>query len=156
MWDTASADNLLPLLTDEKARGYSRQYYVVGERFREYQRLDVEAGERRRAFEERFADISAPKTPVIARMSAADLMQYDALVMQNFESSRLAKSQLRDFYGVNEAHRQELFDDASIVRGLLEAKTEFADDYGKMAKQIEAEDAAEDKAAAKPAEKGAR
>jgi hypothetical protein len=154
VWDTASANSLLPLLPDEQARGYSRQYYIVGERFREYQRLDVQAGERRRAFEEQFADISAPKTPVMARMSAADLMQYDALVMQNFESSRLAKSQLRDFYGVNEAHRQALFDDASIVRGLTEAKTRFADDYGKMAKEIEAENAARDKAAAKPTEKG--
>jgi hypothetical protein len=156
VWDTASADSRLALLPDEEAQGYSRLYHIVGERFREYQRLDVQAGERRRAFEAQFADISDPKTPVMATMSAADLMQYDALVMQNFESSLLAKSQLRDFYGVNEAHRQGLWDDTLVYRALRDAKTRFADDYGKMAKEIEAEDAARDKAAAKPTGKWAR
>ena len=152
VWDTAGADSRLTLLPDDEARGYSRQYHILGERFREYQRLEEEAGARRRAFEEQFADISAPTTPVLARMSAADLMQYDALVMQSFESTHLVKSRLRDFYGVNEAHRQGLFDGASISREIREAETRFADDYGKMAKEIEAEDAARDKAA----EKGAR
>lgn len=156
VWDTASADSRVALLPDVDARGYSILYHILGERFREYQELDVEAGARRRAFEEQFADISDPKTPVMARMSAADLKQYDALVMQNFESTLLAKSQLRDFYGVSEAHRQRLFDTASVFRRLREANTRFADDYGKMAQKVEAEDAARDRAAAPLTEKAAR
>lgn len=157
MWDTAGADSRLTLLPDDEAPRLFPAVPHLGERFREYQKLEEEAGARRRAFEEQFADIGAPTTPVLARMSAANLMHhYDALVKQRFESTLLVKSRLRDFYGVNEAHRQGLFDGASIGRGLREADIRFADDYGKMAREVAAEDAARDKAAGTPTEKGAR
>ena len=52
--------------------------------------------------------------------------------------------------------RQGLYDPASLHRLDDEAKAAYRDDYGKMADEIAAENAARDKAAAGPAEKGAR
>jgi hypothetical protein len=87
-------------------------------------------------------------------MSEAKLEEYDALVMDTFTAARDAKAQLRIVYGSNNALRQRLYDRASAHRAQVEARTAFADDFGKMADQIDAEDAARDKPAANPAEKG--
>jgi hypothetical protein len=156
VWDTADADNRLALLRDEVAHGYSLLYHIRGERFAVLRALAADAMDRQAAFEALFADISTPKTPVLARMSAADLKQYDALAMQSFTAMGAAKEQLRLVYASNEAMLQGLYDSASTYRLQIEVRTSFADDYGKMAREVAAEDAARDKAAGKPAEKGAR
>jgi hypothetical protein len=87
-------------------------------------------------------------------MSATDLKQYDALVAQSFTANRYAKVWLKFVYGSNEAIRHGRYDFASTQRSTDEAQAAFADDYAKMAQEVEAEDAARDKAATKPA--GAR
>jgi len=149
VWDTAAADSRLALLPDEVAHGYSLLYHIRGERFALLRTLDGDAMNRQEAFEALFADIGTPTTPVLARMSAADLKQYDALVMQSFTAAHIAKEQLRLVYGSNEAMLQGLYDSASAYRLWEEAQTRFADDYGKMAVKVAAEDAARDKAAEK-------
>jgi hypothetical protein len=156
VWDTANADSRLALLPDDEAHAYSLLYHIREERFDALRLLAEDAMDRQAAFEGQFADIGAPKTPVLARMSAADLKEYDALAMQSFTAMRVAKLQLRIVYASSEAVRQELYDMPSLYRVSHDVGTRFADDYGKMAREVEAEDAARDKVAAPPAEKGAR
>jgi hypothetical protein len=149
VWDTASADSRLALLPDDVANSYSFLYrgqmtILVQDRLKLQ-----EATARQEAFEALFADKRTPTTPVLARMSAAKLEEYDALVMESFTAARDAKAQLRTVYGNINWVRQGLYDRASAHRTQVEAHTAFADDYGKMADQIEAKDAARDKAAEK-------
>jgi hypothetical protein len=149
VWDTASADSRLALLPDDVANSYSLLYRGQMTILAQDRLKMQEATARQEAFEERFADKRTPTTPVLARMSAAKLEEYDALAMESFTAARDAKSQLRTVYGNNNWVRQGLYDRASAHRAQVEARTAFADDYGKMAQEIEAEDAARDKAAGK-------
>ena len=149
VWDMAAADNRLSLLPDEVANGYSLLYHVRGERFALLRTLAGNAMDQQQAFEARFADISTPTTPVPARMSADDLKQYDALMMQSFTAIRVAKAALIGVYVSNERTLRGLYDSPSASRVYEEAQTRFADDYGKMAREVEAEDAARDNAAEK-------
>jgi hypothetical protein len=155
-WDTANADNRLALLPDDVAHAYSLLYRLRGEHFEAYRLLAHDALARQAAFELTFADIGTPRTPVLARMSAADLKQYDALVAQTFTADRTAKVWLKFVYGSNEAIRQEQYDLTSTQRDTDEAQAAFADDYGKMEQEVAAQDDARDKATAKPAAKGLR
>ena len=79
-------------------------------------------------------------------MNAAQLQQYDALVMQVFTDVRREKAALTTFYGSNNAALDGTLD---VVRGQQAAKAAYPDDYGKMADEIDAEDAERDKAAGK-------
>jgi hypothetical protein len=150
VWDTANADNRLALLPDDVVHAYSLLYHLRGEHFEVYRLLAHDALARQAAFELMFADIATPRTPVLARMSATDLKQYDALVAQSFTADRQAKVWLRFVYGSNEAIRQGRYDFASIQRSTDEAQAAFTDDYGRMAQEIAAEDAARDGAAGRP------
>jgi hypothetical protein len=154
VWDTAGADNRLALLPDEVAHGYSLLYHIRGERFALLRAWAGDAWDRQEAFEALFADIGTPTTPVLARMSMADLKQYDVLAMQSFTATGAAKEQLRLVYATNEAMLQGLYDSASTYRLQIEVRTRFKDDYGKMAQEVAAEDAARDGAAGKAAGKG--
>jgi hypothetical protein len=147
VWDTANADNRLALLPDDVSHAYSLLYRLREEHFEAYRLLAHEAIARQAAFELMFADIGSPRTPVPARMSAADLKQYDALVAQSFEADRQAKVWLKFVYGSNEAVREGRYDFASLQRSTDEAQAAFADDYKKMAQEVAAEDAARDGAA---------
>ena len=149
VWDMAAADNRLALLPDEVANGYSLLYHVRGEQFALLRTLAGNAMDRQEAIEAQFADISTPRTPVLARMSAEDLRQYDALTMQSFTATRVAKAGLRRVYVSNEAMLRGLYDSASAHPEWEDAQTRFVDDYGKMAREVEAEDASRDKAAEK-------
>jgi hypothetical protein len=149
VWDAAAADNRVALLPDDEARSYFRLYRVQGERFSELRFRAGDAIARQAAFEARFADIRTPTKPVLARMSAAELKEYDELVMQTFTAFRVAKAQLRTVYGTNDVLRQGLNDSAAFNRAATEAATTYADDYVNMAQEIDAEDAVRDKAAGK-------
>lgn len=150
VWDTANADSRLALLPDDVALAYSLLYHVREGRFETLRLLAGDAMDRQAAFETMFADVSTPTTPVLSRMGAADLKQYDALVSQSFTAAREAKSQIRIVYGTNESLRHGLYDSASRYRAGGEAASRFADDYGKMAREVAAEDAVRDGAAGKP------
>jgi hypothetical protein len=150
-WDTAKEDNRLTLLPDQMARLYSVLYHIQGERVQQL-RLEVLdlVIRRQQAFETRFADEKTPAIPVLARMSATDLKEYDILVMQSFVAVRAAKSALRTLYQTNDAVRQGIYDPVSIHR-IYDAPPAFPDDFDKIAQQIDAADAARDEAAAKKA-----
>jgi hypothetical protein len=154
VWDTAGEDNRLVLLPDEEARAYSLQYRYIGARYFEMQIAIRDDLVRQDAFEAQFADIDTATTPVLARMSPAELKQYQALVMETFTAVRLAKGWLIALYGSNEALRQGRFDPASTIRAVSDASGRYKNNYPKMAQGIAAADAARDKAAGKAAEKG--
>jgi len=154
VWDTADEDNRLVLLPDEEACAYSLQYRYIGARYFEMQIAIRDDLVRQDAFEAQFADIDTATTPVLARMSPAELKQYQALVMQTFTAVRLAKGWLIALYGSNEALRQGRFDPASTIRAVSDASGRYKNNYPKMAQGIAAADAARDKAAGKAAEKG--
>ena len=156
VWDMAAADSRMALLPDEVAKGYSLLYHVRGERFTLLRTLAVNAIDRQEAFAAQFADISTPRTLVLARMTAEDLKQYDALTMQSFTAARVAKAGLRLVYASNEVMLRELYDSASEFPAWEEEQTRFADDYAKMAREVEEEDATRDAAAAKPVENSKR
>ena len=147
VWDMAAADNRMSLLPDEVANGYSLLYHIRGERFALLRALAGNAMDQQQAFEARFADISTPTKPVLARMSAEDLKQYDALTMQSFTAIRVAKAALIGVYVSNERTLQGLYGYTSASRAYEDAQARFADDYGKMAREVAAEDAARDGAA---------
>ncbi len=149
VWDMAAADSRMALLPDKVANGYSLLYHVRGERFALLRTLTGNAMDRQAAFEAQFADITTPRTPVLARMSTEDLKQYDALTMQSFTAIRVEKAGLRLVYASNELMLQGLYDPGSTSPTYDETQTRFADDYGKMARELEAEDAARDGAAEK-------
>jgi hypothetical protein len=151
-WDTAAEDNRLTLLPDDLAAAYSR-LYSEEKGFADAQHIAAIAEYQQSAFEGQFADIRTPRTPVLAKMNAGQLQQYDALVMEAFTDVRREKAALTTFYGSNNAMLDGTLD---LVRGQREAKDAYPDDYDKMAREIEREDAERDGAAATPANKGAR
>lgn len=154
VWDTANADNRLALLPEDEAHAYSLLYHVQAAH---YEDLLIRAGDahtRQTAFEAQFADTGTPTTPVLGRMSAAELKEYDALAMQTFAAMRGAKGGLRLVYGTNDAVIQGLYDATSRQRMAHAAKGVTVDDFTKMEQEIDAEDAARDKAGAKVAGPG--
>lgn len=156
VWDTAGEDNRFALLPDRMAREYSLLYHIRGERFSQLRDEAREKVSRQHAFEAKFADAGTPLTPVLARMSAADLKEYETLVMQSFEAVHDEKLQLLLVYATNNAVLQGLYDDSSMPRVYREGAAAFPDDFAKIAQQIAAEDAARDKAAKPPAMKAAK
>lgn len=141
-WDTAAEDNRLTLLPDDLAATYSRIYQEERD-FAEARHVSTIAGDQQSAFESQFADVRTPGTPVLARMNAAQLQQYDALVMQVFVDVRREKAALTTFYGSNNAALDGTLD---LVRGQQAAKAAYPDDYDEMAQEIERENAERDKA----------
>jgi len=148
VWDTANADGRLALLPDDEAHAYSLLYHVQIAHYEELISQARNASTRQAAFAARFADIATPTAPVLKRMSAAELKEYDALVMQTFAVVRSAKGGLRLVYGHNNAMILGQYDAASRQRTYDAAQAAAADNFSSMAREIDAEDAARDKAVA--------
>jgi hypothetical protein len=155
VWDSAAEDNRRTLLPDEMATAYSR-LYSEEQGFADARRVATIADDQQSTFEGEFAEVRTPRTPVLAKMNAAQLQQYDALVMQVFTDVRREKAALTTFYGTNNALLNRGFTSAEWGPAQQAAKAAYPDDYDKMAAEIEAEDAVRDKAAGKATEKGAR
>jgi hypothetical protein len=120
-----------------------------------------QAAGRRISYANQFADFRTPRRPVFSRMPEAQLMEYRALLTDEFEKLRNLRGTAVLFLGdLNVALRGiVVVGPDGIVRAARienEAVKEYPEDYAKMAAEIEAEDAARDKAAGKAAEKGAR
>jgi len=154
VWDTADADDRLALLPDDEAHAYSLLYHVQIAHYEELFTQTRDANTRQTAFAAQFADIGTPTAPVLKRMSAAELKEYDALVMQTFALVRSAKGGLRLVYGTNNAVTQGLYDATSRHRVWDATNAATADDFPSMAREIDAEDAARDKAAARAGTNG--
>jgi hypothetical protein len=147
-WDTAAEDNRLTLLPDDMAAAYSR-LYSEEKSYADARHVAAIAEDQQAAFEGEFADVRTPGTPVLARMSASQLQQYDALVMQAFIDVRREKGTLTTFYGTNNALLDGRFTAAAWVPAQQAAKAAYPDDYEKMAQEIERENRERDKAAGK-------
>jgi len=156
VWDTANADDRLALLPDNEAHAYSLLYHVQIAHYEELFTSTRDATTRQRAFEAQFADTATPTTPVLKRLSGAELKQYDVLVMQSFAAVRGAKAGLRLVYGNNNAVILGLYDAGSRQRTYDAAQAAGADDFARMAREIDAEDAARDKGPPKVGTNGRR
>jgi hypothetical protein len=156
VWDTANADDRLALLPDDEAHVYSLLYHVQIAHYEERFSSARDAHTRQAAFEAQFADTATPTTPVLKRMSTDELKEYDAQVMQTFAEVRGTKAALRLVYGTNNAVILGLYDAASRQRTYDAAQAAAADDFARMAREINAEDAARDKVAAKAGTNGRR
>jgi len=146
VWDTANADDRLALLPDDEAHAYSLLYHVQIAHYEERFSSARDARTRQTAFEAEFADIATPTTPVLKRMSMDELKEYDAHVMQTFAEVQGSKVALRLVYGSNNATIQRRYDAASRQRTYDAAQAAAADNFASMARELDAEDAARDKA----------
>jgi len=120
-----------------------------------------QASGRRTSYADQFADIHTPMRPVLSRMPEAQLLEYRALLTDEFQKLRHLRGTTAYFVGdLNMALRGNV--DAGgdwLIKDIQvehEALAAYPVDYAKMAAEIDEEDAARDKAAAKPAVKGAR
>lgn len=156
VWDTANADDRLALLPDDEAHFYSLLYHVEIAHYEELFTATREANTRKTAFQAQFADTGTPITPVLRRMSAAELKEYDALVMQTFAAARGAKGGVRLVYGTNNAMILGRYDATSNHRAYDAAQAATADDFARMARELDAEDVVRDKAAPKVGTNGRR
>jgi hypothetical protein len=156
VWDTANADDRLALLPDDEAHAYSLLYHVQIAHYEERFSSARNAHTRQTAFEAQFADIATPTTPVLKRMSTDELKEYDAQVMQTFAEVQGSKAALRLVYGNNNATILGRYDAGSRQRTYDAAQAAAADNFASMAREIDAEDAARDKAGAKAGTNGRR
>ena len=156
VWDTANADDRLALLRDDEAQAYSLLYHVQIAHYEERFSSARDAHTRQTAFGAQFADIEAPTTPVLKRMSTEELKEYDAQVMQTFAAVQGTKGALRLVYGHLNATILGRYDAGSNQRTYDAAQAAAADNFARMARELDAEDAARDKAAPKVGTNGPR
>lgn len=156
VWDTANADDRLALLPDDEAHAYSLLYHVQIASYEERHSSAHDAHTRQSAFESQFADIATPTTPVLKWMSIDQLKEYDARVMQSFAAVQSAKAALRLVYGTDDAMILGLYDAPSMARTGDAARAAIVDDFAGMAREIDAQDAASDKARVKSEINGPR
>jgi hypothetical protein len=148
VWDGSKGTERFGLLPDELADGYTRTYKQA-EWWRDaITELGI-AANNRAAFEMKFADSSTPLTPVLSRMSPAELTEYEGLVTAQFTAMRQVKAALKNFYGDNIATLNGLRGIGAQGAEQEAARKQFPDDFKKMAAEIEAERA---KAAGKAVE----
>ena len=138
VWDASKGTERFALLPDELANAYTRTYKQA-EWYRDLAVEERSAGAHQTAFEVKFADSGSPLTPVLSRMSPADLAEYEGLVTAHFAAVRQMKSTLKNFYGADLATLKGLRGTGSAVAEEEAARRQFTDDFKKMAAEIEAE-----------------
>jgi hypothetical protein len=155
-WEMAHAEGRLALLPQSAHKVALEQ---LNDRIADYvtaSRSNSEVSRRQQAFADQFSDPRQFGSPMLSRMSANQLMTYRGLVMDNFEETRAAKHAMVNILADSTLLQSDVNWD-NIVELLNKASQEaFAahpDDYDKMEKEIDAEDAARDGAVAKPTEK---
>jgi hypothetical protein len=138
VWDGSKGTERFGLLPDELADGYTRTYKQA-EWWRDaITELGI-AANNRAAFEMKFADSSTPLTPVLSRMSPAELTEYEGLVTAQFTAMRQVKTVLKSFYGDDIATLKGLRGVGAQVAEQEAARKQFPDDFKKMTAEIEAE-----------------
>jgi hypothetical protein len=161
VWDTAKADGRLALLPDAVKKTFGVLYHHKAQ-WDERQASLLVMQRRRTSFQGQFSDLATPTVPVFSRMSEAELRELRGLVMDDLVETGSLRGITLTFLGdSNLVFNAALsYDAKSAERAIVKAEEDAAaahrPDYIKMAKEIEAEDAARDKAAAKPAAKGLR
>ena len=150
IWESARSDGRLALLPE----GFKRAYGVVSYRINSWDTLKNEArgaGRRSSAFLFQFSDPRTPTTPDLSRMSEAQLVELRALLTDEFDTVLALRRDMVSLSGeVNLVLGDELIDQQelspAVSQVLKEARMAHPEDYAKMADEIDAEDAARDKA----------
>jgi len=101
VWDSAAEDTAGPCCPTKWHGVFP--LYSEEQGFADARRVATIADDQQSTFEGEFAEVRTPRTPVLAKMNAAQLQQYDALVMQVFTDVRREKAALTTFYGTNNA-----------------------------------------------------
>jgi len=156
VWDTAKADGRLALLPDAVKKTFGVLYHHKAQWD---ERSDSYSGAQRRrtSFQGQFSDLATPTTPVLSRMSEAELRELRGLIMDDLGETTSLRFITLNFLGdSNLVFNAALTYDAksaeqAMVKAEADAQAAHRLDYAKMADEIEAEDAARDKAGAKPA-----
>jgi hypothetical protein len=153
-YDAAQADGRLGLLPD----GVRQLHGKYSARKAQYDIDDAaarEASATTSSYANQFADISSPTTPVLARMSETQLMEYRALLTNQFDKTRELRRWIVLYLGDlnlmgDQAQDKEYVAPISrVLESEAVAKVAYPEDYAKVAAEIDAEDAARDKTATK-------
>lgn len=109
-------------------------YHVQEERYAEAVDASSGAWERQIALEANFADPAKPLVPELGRMDEAELREYARLVAATFESVRLAKSRLKNYYGANNGALQGVYEIRHLMVFMAESAAAHPDPFEQVAK----------------------
>jgi len=132
VWDTMKNNDRLTLLPDDLARSYSgdyRQIEMIAELRSDYTRVQ----ELQSAFESRFADIDTPASPVLSRMSSAQLEEYALLVSSTLQAVVQQRLRMTLFFGINEATLKGISDLPSRTKEQSAAQLTYPLDFKSLA-----------------------
>ena len=132
VWDTAKNNDRLTFLPDDLARAYAGDYHqieLIAELRSDYTRVQ----ERQNAFESRFADVDNLASPVLSRMSSAQLEEYALLVSATLQAVVQQRLRMTLFFGTNEATVNGNYDDSSRIQGQRASMLAYPLDYKALA-----------------------
>ena len=159
VWETAKSDGRLALLPDGAKATYGVFYRHI-DQYSAGNLTDVELARQQQAFADQFSELRPFGVPVLSRMSADQLIAYRRLVMEHLEQTRATKRIVTFILGDLSfllAPHPNFESGPELTQRLLKAENEarnaHPDDFARMADAIDAEDAARQKAAAKPVAK---
>jgi hypothetical protein len=132
VWDTMKNNDRLTLLPDNLARSYAMDYHQI-EMNAELRSDYTRVLERQSAFESRFADVDNSASPVLSRMSSAQLEEYALLVSATLQA--VVQQRLRTvlFFGTNEATSKGLYDVSSQLKEQSAARLAYPLDFKALA-----------------------
>ena len=150
IWESARADGRLALLPE----GFKRAYGVVSQQINAWNTLDNEdrlAARTSNTFLFQFSDHQTPTTADLSRMSGSQLGELRALVTDQFDTVLALRREMVNLSGeLNLVLGSELIDQQAlsplVSKVLQEARLANPEDFTRMADEIDAEDAARDKA----------
>ena len=150
IWQGAQADGRLALLPEGLKRAYGVVAFRKSAVDTESDKL-FEANVKMAAYVFQFSDLRTPTTAAISRLSEAQLIEYRALLTNDFLQTLRLTSELVSVSGeLNLVLKEEPPDQRALTaadsRFLTEARAAHPEDFGKMADEIEAENAARAKA----------
>ena len=151
IWQGAQADGRMALLPEGLKRAYGVVAFRKGEVEAESEKYR-EADRKITSYVLQFSDLRTPTTPAISRMSDAQLSEYRALLTDDFVQTGNLRHSLINISGeLNPVIKDEPPDQRALtaadLKFVTEARAAHPEDFAKMADEIEAEDAARNKAA---------
>jgi hypothetical protein len=150
-WVAARSEGKLTLLSDLEEETYGILYARL-ERNEAALLTYSDANKRQNSLNYQFSDVQHFGEPVFSRMSIEQLVEYRAAVMNNLEETRAEKRTNATALGDAGVllHSDLHSDIPTVKRMILKAERDevaaHPDDFDAMARQIEAQDAARDKA----------
>lgn len=150
IWQGAQADGRIALLPEGLKRAYGVVAFRKAEVEGENQKLH-EVDEKVTSYVFQFSDLRTPTTQAISRMSEAQLIEYRALLTDDFVQTGNLRTRMVLVSGeLNLVLKEEPLDQRALTaadfRVINEARDAHPLDFSKMADEIEAEDAARNKA----------